>query len=100
MLKAAFWIGVIVIALPFVSGDGDGLPSDYEPQPVQLGEVTAMVRTTASDFMRLCERQPDACDTGQRIMWNTRVAASDLAGKAQDWLRRGSDPDTLAEQDR
>jgi len=99
MLKAAFWISVVVIALPFVSGDGEGLPADYEPQPVELGEVTDMVRTTASDFLHLCDREPGACDTGQRILWNTRVAAGNLAGKAQEWLSQSRDGENPSARD-
>jgi len=88
MLKAAFWMCVFVIALPFMTGNG-GMPQDYEPQSVEFGEVVAMVRTTASDMMHLCDREPETCDTGQRIMWNTRLAAGELAGKAQNWLNQG-----------
>jgi hypothetical protein len=99
MLKAAFWMCVLVIALPFMTGSGEGMPEDYEPQPVEVGEVVVMVQTTASDIMRLCEREPDACDTGQRILWNTRAAASDLAGRAHEWLRDGPEGDAPAEQD-
>jgi len=91
MLKAAFWMCVFVIALPFVTGNGS-MPADYEPQSVKLGEVVAMVQTTARDMMHLCDREPGACDTGQRIMWNTRIAAGELAGRTQEWLSQGTGP--------
>jgi|GEM_PF-1401304 len=91
MLKMAFWISVVVIALPFVTGGGAGMPEDYDAEPVKLAEMASMVRTTASDVMHLCEREPDACDTGQRIMWNTRIMAGDLAGRAQEWLTKGGE---------
>lgn len=89
MIKAAFWLSVIVIALPFLTGSGSGYPEDYEPEPVQLHEVAYMVQATASDIMRLCEREPEACDTGQRLLWTARTTATDLAGKAHDWLEDG-----------
>lgn len=91
MIKAAFWISVIVIALPFMTGGGEGMPDNYEAEPVRIEEVTFMVRTTASDVMGLCDREPGACETGQRILWNARLAASDLAGRAQTWLSQGID---------
>jgi len=100
MLKAAFWISVIVIALPFATGGGNGMPDNYRPEPVELGEVTTMVRTTASDFMGLCDREPETCDTGQRILWNARVAAGNLAGRAQDWLSENSQSASRDNDDR
>lgn len=93
MLKMAFWISVVVIAVPFVSGNGGGVPEDYDAEPVKLAEMASMVRTTASDVMHLCEREPEACDTGQRIVWNTRIAAGELAGRAQEWLTKAGDGD-------
>jgi hypothetical protein len=91
MLKAAFWICVLVIAMPFLTGNSTSMPQDYDPEPVKLGEVASMVRTTASDVMRLCEREPEACDTGQRIMWNARLAAGELAGRAQAWVNQATE---------
>jgi len=91
MIKAAFWISIIVIGLPFMTGGSEGMPEDYQPEPVRLEEVAFMVQTTARDVMDLCNREPDACDTGQRILWNTRVAASDLAGRAHEWLSQGAE---------
>ncbi len=91
MIKAAFWISVIVIALPFMTGGSEGMPEDYQREPVHLAEVAAMVQTTAGDIMRLCEREPEACDTGQRILWNARAAATDLAGRAHDWLSQSAE---------
>jgi len=98
MIKAAFWISVIVIALPFMTGSGDGMPAEYEPEPVRLAEVALMVQTATSDIMQLCDREPETCDTGQRVLWNVRVAASDLAGRAHDWLDQEGEEDSAHEQ--
>jgi len=89
LLRALFWIGAIVIALPLVTGGGQGTPSDYDPEPVQLAEVAVMVQVTATDMLSFCDREPEACETGHRLLWTTREAATDLAGKAHDWLREG-----------
>ncbi len=89
LIRAMFWIGAIVIALPLVTGAGEGQPANYDPEPVQLAEVAIMVQTTAADLLGFCDRQPDACETGQRLLWTTREAATDLAGKAHVWLSEG-----------
>jgi len=89
LLKAMFWIGAIVIALPLVTGVGDSQPANYDPEPVQLSEVAFMVQTTATDLLSFCDREPDACDTGHRLLWTTREAATDLAGRAHEWLSEG-----------
>ena len=89
MLKAAFWISVIVIALPYLTGGEDGYPADYRPEPVELHEVAFMLQAAASDVLGLCDREPEVCDTGHRLMWTARNTATDLAGHAHDWLEEG-----------
>ncbi len=89
MLKAAFWIGVVVIALPLATGEGGGYPVDYDPEPIQVQDIAATAQAIAGDFMGMCDREPEICDTGHRLLWSIRGAATGVADKAHIWLSEG-----------
>lgn len=93
LLRALFWVGVLVIALPLVTGVGEGRSADYDPEPVRLDEVAIMIQVTVSDLMGFCDREPEACETGHRVLWTARETATSAAGKAHDWLSEGPTED-------
>ncbi len=89
MIKAAFWISVVVIALPLLTGENGGYPADYEPEPVQLHEIAFMVQAISGDVLSMCDRDPKICETGNRLLWTIRETATNVAGKAHVWLSEG-----------
>ncbi len=89
LFRAAFWIGAIVIALPLVTGVDEEQRRQMETDPVQLEEVAIMLQVTVTDLLGFCDRQPTACETGDRMLWTTRSAATNLAGRAHTWLDDG-----------
>ncbi len=86
LIRSAFWICALIIALPLVTGGVGPRPSDLEDRPVEFGEVLYMVRTVTSDVMGLCDREPGACETARRGAWTARDKATELADSAHAWL--------------
>lgn len=89
LFRAAFWIGTIVIALPLLTGVDEQERIEMEANPVQLQEVAIMLQVTVSDLLGFCDRQPEACETGDRMLWTARGAATNVAGRAHTWLNEG-----------
>ncbi len=89
MLRAVFFIGVAVIALPYLTGSDTSYPEGYEPEPVAIGEVIWAAQTAVSDVMGLCAREAQVCDTSGRLLYHARDAAVDLTGRAHEWLEEG-----------
>jgi hypothetical protein len=58
LVKAAFWLTIVLLLLP-------ADPESGEPAPrVNMIEAAVAAGSAIRDISRLCERQPDACETG------------------------------------
>jgi hypothetical protein len=75
LLRAAFWIGLILVLVP--SGSNDPSP----PNQFGAGEAISAAATAIADASRFCSRQPDACAVGSQ-------AASAVGQRAQAGAKR------------
>lgn len=62
VIRAAFWLTVVLVLLP-------GDPERGEPAP-RVGMIEAVVAAGSAvrDISQLCQRQPDACQTGSNAL--------------------------------
>ncbi len=58
LLRAAFWLSVVVMLLPADSNTGDKAPR------VSALEALSAAQSTVSDISQFCDRNPDVCVTG------------------------------------
>lgn len=59
LLKAAFWVGLVLIILP--TGSKTSAPE------VNPADAASAASATVSDLSNFCTRQPNACSTGAQI---------------------------------
>jgi hypothetical protein len=58
LVRAAFWLSVVVIMLPADSETGDKAPR------VTAFEAISAAQTAVTDISQFCDRNPDVCVTG------------------------------------
>lgn len=58
LVRAAFWLSVVVMILPADSNTGDKAPR------VSAFEALSAAQSTVSDISQFCDRNPDVCVTG------------------------------------
>ena len=58
LVRAAFWLSVVVILLPADKDTGDKAPR------VTAFEAISAAQTTVGDLSQFCQRNPDVCVTG------------------------------------
>lgn len=58
LLRAAFWLSIVIILLPADTETGDKAPR------VTAFEALVAAQTAVSDISQFCDRNPDVCDTG------------------------------------
>ncbi len=58
LVRAAFWLSVVVILLPADSETGNKAPR------VTAFEALSAAQSAGNDISRFCERNPDVCVTG------------------------------------
>ena len=75
MLRAAFWLTVVVAFIPV---SRDDLKENQEP--VSAGQTISLARTVISDLASFCERNTSACATGSQL-------ASQMGAKAREGAR-------------
>lgn len=63
LLRAAFWLGVVIMLLP-ASPSAD---NTHAPR-VSAGEALSAAGAALSDFRQFCGRQPDACTVGSETL--------------------------------
>jgi len=82
LIKSAFWLSLVLLVIPF-GGDND------EPT---VGAVEAFfaARAVIDDLSGLCERRPQACETGRSAFHTIGVRAREGARIAYDML--GEEP--------
>lgn len=59
LIKAAFWLGVVVLLLPAPQD-----PQQPADSKVSTADAIAFLSTAVSDIKGFCERNPDSCVTG------------------------------------
>src|SRR5215510_15977366 len=62
LLRVAFWLGVVCILLP------SGTKSTSPDAQIDASEAVTLAGAAVSDMRGFCERQPDACITGGKVM--------------------------------
>src|SRR5690606_3672600 len=72
LLKAAFWLGLVLVLLP----TGSKKQTDNAPQINAVEAATAATGALA-DLSQFCSRRPETCTVGSQV-------ASVLAQRAQD----------------
>jgi hypothetical protein len=62
LLRIAFWLAVVCILLP------SGTKSTSPEAKIDASEAVTLAGAAVFDMRRFCERQPDACVTGGKVM--------------------------------
>ncbi|HET9687971.1 MAG TPA: DUF5330 domain-containing protein [Pseudolabrys sp.] len=62
LLRIAFWLAVVCILLP------SGTKSTSPEAQIDASEAVTLAGAAVSDMRGFCERQPDACVTGGKVM--------------------------------
>jgi Family of unknown function (DUF5330) len=62
LLRIAFWLAVVCILLP------SGTKSTSPEARIDASEAVTLAGAAVSDVRGFCERQPDACVTGGKVM--------------------------------
>ena len=62
LLRMAFWLGLVLVLLPF--GSAQRSPTGSE---VSASEAISAASATVGDLRGFCERQPDACTVGSQV---------------------------------
>jgi hypothetical protein len=70
LLKAAFWLGLVLILLPTGS-------KKHDTPEIKAAEAASAATAAVSDLSQFCARQPESCSVGSQV-------ASILAHRAQD----------------
>jgi hypothetical protein len=71
LLKAAFWLGLVLVLLP------TGSQKQSDTPQVKATEAASAATAAVSDLSAFCTRQPESCAVGSTV-------ASILAQRAQD----------------
>lgn len=88
LLRSAFWLSLVLIAIPFGGTTEDG-------RVIGPFEALSSARAAAADAMGICERQPRVCDTGRFAARAVQVEAIDPSSFA-DMFLGGDKPDLAA----
>jgi Family of unknown function (DUF5330) len=62
LLRIAFWLAVVCILLP------SGTKTTSPDAQIDASEAVTLAGAAVSDMRGFCERQPDACVTGGKVM--------------------------------
>lgn len=79
LLRAAFWLSVVILLLPADEQSGEDAPR------VTAFAAIAAVGATVSDLSQFCTRQPDVCATGGAAF---QVFAEKMIGAAEQLFDR------------
>lgn len=86
LIRVGFWLGLVLVLIP---RDGAGTPEGARAVgPVEvLGTATAIL----GDFMGICDRKPDVCESAGDIMHAIGVRAREGAAVALSAISNASD---------
>ena len=93
LLKAAFWLAVVVLLLP--TPDGREVVS-HNGVPVDGTEAIGVARDLVADMSGFCTRNPEACDTGIAAAQAFGVKAQHGARLLYDYLDQFTGEDGAA----
>lgn len=84
LIRSAFWLSLVLLVIPF--GGKDNEPT--------VGAIEAFfaVRAVIDDMSSLCERRPQACETGRTAFHTIGTRARESARIAYNML--GDGPET------
>ena len=75
LIRTAFWLGLVVLLIPVNPADlGEG------QQPVSTIETVGAAQDLLADFIKVCDRKPEACEKG-------KLALSRMGLKAKEGAR-------------
>ena len=85
LIKMAFWLSIIIVLAPIDTSP----PENAEPAEPRLSaglsdQAAGIARATVSDMASFCDRNPEACQTGTRLMDRFGAKAISLAGYVFD----------------
>lgn len=89
LLRAAFWLCVVILFLPADPNRPEDAPS------VTVLEAFMAARATVADLAQFCDRNPDVCATGEAVVDVMVDKASYGIEQIQGYL----DEDTLTSED-
>ncbi len=88
LIRAAFWLSLVLLVIPFGVSQGSGSNS--------VGPVQALsaAREAVGDIAGMCERKPDVCETGRSAFHTIGVRAREGAKLAYQYLdeKLGEEP--------
>lgn len=98
LIRMAFWFSLVLLFLPIWPTGGE-----TDQQPVGAIRTFIAAQQAVSDISRICEREPDVCETGKaaaqtigvRAREGARIAA-ELLEQTQAGSTAPSDPDADA----
>ena len=82
LIKAAFWLGVVIMFLPAEPGKDDRTT-------VGTGEAFHAASATMSDLRGFCGRNPSVCETGQAVLHTFEAKARYGARKLNEVVNGG-----------
>jgi hypothetical protein len=86
LLRAAFWISLVLLVLPFgAPGAADG-PTAGERASIDALSALAAAGATVSDMGAFCDRQPAACEVGGQALRLVGERAASGAAAIQSYL--------------
>jgi hypothetical protein len=62
LLRAAFWVGLVLVLLP----TGSKKSSGDEPQ-IKVSEAASAATAAVGDLSQFCSRQPESCTVGSQV---------------------------------
>lgn len=84
LIKTAFWLSLVLLVIPF--GGKNNQPT------VGAIEAFLAVRAIVDDMSGLCERRPQACETGRSALHTIGIRARESARIAYDMLSEEPKP--------
>ncbi len=81
LIRMGFWFSLVLLLLPFHSGDGTDGASTVSPI-----QAFFAARDAVGDVAGICERKPDVCETGKSALHTIGVRARESARVAYELL--------------
>ena len=89
LIRLGFWIGLALLFIPVSNRDGTA-----RIDATASLEAISLAREAISDVGAICERRPDFCDRGHKVITSLGVKARDGARIAYEALdERFGEPD-------
>jgi hypothetical protein len=99
ILRAAFWLTVLAFLLPTAgqqvaaqskAGAGGAIPASYTgsapADDIDAGDMLSLAAQSAGDVLGFCDRNPDVCSQGGKIVGHVARQGSYYGAQAFLWL--------------